>query len=68
MMSSGVAGELRSLLPIDWKPCFDPPLFAFGIVRHVFVSHRHQSTGSVFAGVSMGVGAVRNDIGIFVRQ
>ena len=43
-------------------------LFSFGIVRRVFVSHRRQSTGSVFAGVSMGVGAVRNDVSIFVRQ
>ena len=44
---------------LNRKPCFHPPLLAFGVVRHVPVAHGRQSTGGVFAGVSMRVRAVR---------
>ena len=62
----GYDNFLRSLL--HRKPRFHPALFAFGIVRHVGVAHRRQFTGSVFAGVSMIVRAVRDDLGVLVGQ
>jgi len=45
-----------------------PPLLAFGIVRHVLVAHRRQFTGSVFAGVSMRVRAVGDNLSVLVGQ
>jgi len=50
------------------KPRFHPALFAFGIVRHVLVAHRRQFTGSVFAGVSMRVRAVGDNLSVLVGQ
>jgi hypothetical protein len=35
-------------------------------VRHILVAHRRQFTGSVFAGVSMRIGAVGHDLGVLV--
>jgi len=37
-------------------------------MHHVRVTHRRQFTGSVFAGVSMIVRAVGDDLGILVGQ
>ena len=37
-------------------------------MRHVGVAHRRQFTGSVFAGVSMRVRTVGDDLGVFVGQ
>jgi PAS domain S-box-containing protein len=54
--------------PFHRKASFHPPLFAFGVVRHVGVSHRRQFTGGVFAGVSMIVRAVGDDLSIFLGQ
>ena len=51
-----------------WQSGFHPALLAFGIVRHIPIAHRRQFTGSVFAGVSMIVRAVRDDLGILVGQ
>ena len=51
-----------------WQPGFHPPLLAFGIVRHVGVAHRCQFTGSVFAGVSMHVRAISDDLSVLVGQ
>lgn len=50
------------------EPRLHPTLFPLRIVRDVVVAHGRQSTGGVFTGVSMGVGAVGNNSGIFVRQ
>jgi hypothetical protein len=50
------------------KSCFHPALLSFRIMRHVFVTHCRQCTGGVFAGVSMRVGTVRDDLSVFVRQ
>jgi hypothetical protein len=50
------------------KTRFHPSLFAFGVVRHVRVTHRRQFTGSVCAGVSMVVRTIGDDLGVFVRQ
>ncbi len=50
------------------QPSLHPSLLAIGIVRHVGVTHRHQFTGSVCAGVSMEIGAVGDDLGVLVRQ
>src|ERR1700746_467719 len=44
------------------KPSFHPALFTVRIVRHVLVTHRRQFTGSVFAGVSIIVRAVGDDL------
>src|SRR3984885_3103978 len=49
-------------------PCFHPSLFTIGIVRHILVAHRRQFTGSVFAGVSMIVRAVGDDLSVLARQ
>ena len=49
-------------------PCFHPSLFTIGIVRHILVAHRRQFTGSVFAGVSMIVRAVGDDLSVLVGQ
>ena len=48
------------------QPGFHPPLLSFWIVRYVGVTHRRQFTGGVFAGVSMRVRAVGNDLNILV--
>jgi hypothetical protein len=56
--------SLRSL--VHGKPRFHPALFAFGVVRHVFVAHRRQFTGSVFAGVSMRACAVGDDLRVLL--
>lgn len=53
---------------LDRKPCLDPSLFSFRVVRDVCISQRHQFTGSVCAGVSMYVGAVGNDLSFLVGQ
>ena len=37
-------------------------------MRHVFVAHRRQFTGSVFTGVSMRVRAVRDNLSILFGQ
>ena len=58
--------RLSSLL--YWKPSFHPSLFSFGVVRHIRVAHRRQFTGGVFAGVSMRVGAVGDDLSVLVGQ
>ena len=52
------------------KPCFcfHPVLFTFGIMRHVFQPIAANARGGVFAGVSIRVGAVRDDLSVFVRQ
>jgi hypothetical protein len=50
------------------QPGFHPPLLSFWIVRYVRVTHRRQFTGGVFAGVSMRVRAVGNDLNILVGQ
>jgi len=60
--------DLPSGSLLHGKTCFHPPLLAFGIVRHVLVAHRRQFTGSVFAGVSMRVRTVGDDLSIFVGQ
>ena len=63
---SHCSDSLSSLL--DRKPGFHPPLLSFGIVRHVGIAHRRQFTGGVFAGVSMIVRAVGDDLGVLVGQ
>jgi len=50
------------------KARFHPALFAFGIVRHVLVAHRRQFTGSVFAGVSMRIRAIGDNLSVLVGQ
>jgi hypothetical protein len=50
------------------KPRFHPALFAFGIGRHILIAHRRQFTGGIFAGVSMIVRAVGDDLGVLVGQ
>jgi hypothetical protein len=65
---SGIALELMLSSLLYWKTSFHPTLFAFGIVRHVFVTHRRQFTGGVFAGMSMRVSTVGDDLGVFVGQ
>jgi hypothetical protein len=37
-------------------------------MRHVRIAQRRQFTGGVFAGVSMRVRTVGNDLGVFVGQ
>ena len=44
----------------------EPVLFAFGIIADVGVSHGRQFTGGVLGGVSGGVGAVDDDLGVLV--
>jgi hypothetical protein len=43
-------------------------LFAVRIVRHIRVAQRRQFTGGVFAGVSMRVRTVGDDLDVFVGQ
>ena len=38
------------------------------LLRHVRVTHRRQFTDGVFAGVSMSVRAVGDDLGVLVEQ
>src|SRR5882762_3110981 len=61
-----VSTILSSLL--HWKTRFHPPLFTLGIMRYVRVTHGRQFTGGVFAGVSMRVRAVGDDLSIPVGQ
>ena len=49
-----------------WEPGFHPPLLAIGIMCNVCITHGRQFTGGVFAGVSMVVGAVRDDFNILI--
>src|SRR5579863_9370679 len=58
----------RSCSLFYWQPRLHPSLLAFWIVRHVGVTHGRQFTGGVFAGVSMRVGTIRNDLNIFIGQ
>ena len=46
----------------------DPSLLSIGIVCDVRVAHGRQFTGGVFAGVSMRVRTVGDDLSIFVGQ
>ena len=61
-----VATVLRGFL--HGKARCHPSLFTLGIMRYVGVTHRRQFTGGVFTGVSMGVGAVGNDLSVFIGQ
>ena len=63
-----VPREVKLCSLLHRKPRFHPALFAFGIVRHVRVTHRRQFTGSVFAGVSMRVRAVGDNLAVLVGQ
>src|SRR5439155_6187445 len=58
----------RSGSLLDRESGFHPPLLSLGIVRHVRVTHGRQFTGGVFAGVSMRVRAVGNDLNILGGQ
>jgi uncharacterized damage-inducible protein DinB len=61
--------SLAKMLPFrGTRLTFHPTLFAFGVVRHVRVAQRRQFTGGVFAGVSMRVRTVGDDLGVFVGQ
>jgi hypothetical protein len=60
--------DLPSSSLLHRKPRFHPALFAFGIVRHVRVTHRRQFTGGIFTGVSMSVRAVGDDLSFLVGQ
>ncbi len=62
----GCSDLLCSLL--HGETCLHPSLLAFGIVRHILIAHRRQFTGGVFAGVSMIVRAVGDDLGVLVGQ
>jgi len=57
---------LSSLL--GWKSGFHPSLLSLRIMRHVGVTHRRQFTGGVFAGMSMPVCAVGDDLSVLVGQ
>jgi hypothetical protein len=37
-------------------------------MRHAAITHGRQFTGGVFAGVSMGIRAVGDDLNIFIGQ
>ena len=46
----------------------EPILLALGVVADVGVSHGRQFTGGVLRGVSGGVGAIDDDLGVLVGQ
>ena len=50
------------------KSGFHPPLLSFGIVRYFGIAHSRQLTGGVFAGVSMSVRAIGDDLRVLVGQ
>jgi len=62
-----VADDLSRAL-FDGESRFHPTLLALGVMRHVGVTHGRQFTGGVFAGVSMSVRTVGDDLSLFIGQ
>ena len=50
------------------KPGLHPSLLPLGIMRNIRVAHGRQFTGGVFAGVSMRVAAVGDDLNVLVGK
>jgi hypothetical protein len=50
------------------EPRLDPSLLSIGIMCDIRVAHGRQFTGGVFAGVSMIVRAVGDDLNVLVGQ
>ena len=70
LMQNAHNGTARTTLStlLHRVPCFHPALFALRIMPNVRVAHGRQFTGGVFAGVSMRVRTVGDDLSIFVGQ
>src|ERR1700681_4530646 len=67
---SAGSNEVRPILSslFHRKPCFHPSLLSLGIMCDLRVAHGRQFTGGVFAGVSMRVTTIGNDLNVLVGK